>query len=734
MLALAFLNPALLWAVPLCAVPIVIHILNRRRFHRVPWAAMEFLLAAMKRNRKRLRMEQWLVLLLRTLAVLLLVFLVARPQLSGGLLGTRTHHVVLLDDSASMTQRSGSAAVFERAQDRVRALAEDLAQRHAGDTVTIVRTSRAQQPDLTTRVNPETARKVGEELAKMSVGDAATDLGTALRLTIERAHGVEEASRTEFYVVADRRAHDWVSEDGKPRPAVMAALQLLDPQKDHLTVLGGGGGPQQNLAVTDVRLVDRLVVAGVPATLAVDVQNFDLDPAPTSTVQVEVDGQSRVALTVPPLAPGERVAVPLTHTFQGGHHRIEAQLEAVETYPIDDRRVLALKVRDKSKVLLVDGQPDEEFGETFYLVAAMEMAESGIEPQVVSDTMLEETDLSPFDVVWLCNVQAPSAAVAARLEQYVAAGGGLTIACGSLVDAARYTELFWKDGKGLLPLPLGEIAGDSDRPERAALVARDHAICEGLAEIIDLLLGNVVMVKRWFSTVEDARHPASVVARVHDADGPPLLVSRPFGPGGGEVMLLTTTADAFWTNLPVTDLFVVLVNQMHRAGARRDDHAANNLLPDATFTLPLDPGVYRPDVTVRAVPGGDERTFTAAEPPPAGEAAPTNTARPLVLTLPMAELRHLGAFELDLLRHDGVVDRRVVARNVPIAESRLVGFGDTDFQRLYPDDLRQRVTFTRDDGITDDLHGEGETWPLLAAALLAGLLLESLLAWRFGRR
>ena len=81
MIGLAFFNPLLLWALPLAAVPIIIHILNRRRFQKVPWAAMEFLLRAMKRNRKRLRMEQWLVLLLRVLAVLLLVFLVSRPQL-----------------------------------------------------------------------------------------------------------------------------------------------------------------------------------------------------------------------------------------------------------------------------------------------------------------------------------------------------------------------------------------------------------------------------------------------------------------------------------------------------------------------------------------------------------------------------------------------------------------------------------------------------------------------------
>ena len=142
MLALAFLNPALLWALPLAAVPIIIHILNRRRFKKVQWAAMEFLLKAMKRNRKRLRMEQWIVLLLRVLAVMLLALLVARPQLGGGgLIGTRTHHVVLLDDSASMTQISGSAVLFERGQDRVRQLADDLAKTRGGDLFSIVRTS-----------------------------------------------------------------------------------------------------------------------------------------------------------------------------------------------------------------------------------------------------------------------------------------------------------------------------------------------------------------------------------------------------------------------------------------------------------------------------------------------------------------------------------------------------------------------------------------------------------------
>jgi hypothetical protein len=102
--------------------------------------------------------------------------------------------------------------------------------------------------------------------------------------------------------------------------------------------------------------------------------------------------------------------------------------------------------------------------------------------------------------------------------------------------------------------------------------------------------------------------------------------------------------------------------------------------------------------------------------------------------VPMSELRATGAYEVELARHDGTPDRRVLARNVPIAESRLVPFGEQAFARLYPPDLHARITFERDAAALGDGTGEGELWPLLAALLLAGLLFESLLAWRFGRR
>src|SRR5919204_3562104 len=104
-----FLNPGYLAAAgALVSVPIIIHLINRMRFKRLRWAAMEFLLKSQKRNRRRLIIEQLILLMLRCLLVLLAGFLVARYV--GDALGVTstagTTHVVFLDDSLSTSDRA----------------------------------------------------------------------------------------------------------------------------------------------------------------------------------------------------------------------------------------------------------------------------------------------------------------------------------------------------------------------------------------------------------------------------------------------------------------------------------------------------------------------------------------------------------------------------------------------------------------------------------------------------
>src|SRR3954465_6086696 len=109
-LAIGFVTPAFAIAgVALAAIPIVIHILNRRRYKIVNWAAMDFLLRAMRKNRRRVRFEQWLLLAVRC-SVLMLLGLALAPPLGGedtslaSLAARRSGlHVIVIDNSYSMS-------------------------------------------------------------------------------------------------------------------------------------------------------------------------------------------------------------------------------------------------------------------------------------------------------------------------------------------------------------------------------------------------------------------------------------------------------------------------------------------------------------------------------------------------------------------------------------------------------------------------------------------------------
>src|SRR3954469_15019838 len=109
LLALGFVTPAFALAgVALASIPIIIHILNRRRFKTINWAAMTFLLQAMRKNRRRLRFEQWLLLAVRCCVLALLGLALSRPMgcdqsTLATVAGRRSGlHVFVIDNSYSM--------------------------------------------------------------------------------------------------------------------------------------------------------------------------------------------------------------------------------------------------------------------------------------------------------------------------------------------------------------------------------------------------------------------------------------------------------------------------------------------------------------------------------------------------------------------------------------------------------------------------------------------------------
>ncbi len=140
-------HESLLWlGLPLLALPVLIHLINMLKHRRVEWAAMEFLLASQRKHRKWIILKQLLLLLLRMAAVAAIVLMAAQPLLRnqwGAMFGgSKTHHIVLLDDSFSMSDRWANTSAFDQARQVIGRMAQQAAREETPQAITLLRFSR----------------------------------------------------------------------------------------------------------------------------------------------------------------------------------------------------------------------------------------------------------------------------------------------------------------------------------------------------------------------------------------------------------------------------------------------------------------------------------------------------------------------------------------------------------------------------------------------------------------
>ena len=219
--ALGFANAPLLYALAAAGVPVVIHLLNKRKYREVPWAAMRFLLAAIRKNRRRLRIEQWLLLAIRTLIVLLVVSAMAKPFLEsfGAVIaGQRTHKVIVLDGSLSMGYRSGESSRFDQAKAVATQIVKDS---RGGDSVSVI--MMGDPPNVVIGDPTNNLRAVEKELGELAQSDGGTDLAA----TFEKVDGVLDVSpiaQKEVIFLTDLQAASWKPPGFSRRPTRWLAL------------------------------------------------------------------------------------------------------------------------------------------------------------------------------------------------------------------------------------------------------------------------------------------------------------------------------------------------------------------------------------------------------------------------------------------------------------------------------------------------------------------------------
>jgi hypothetical protein len=337
------INPAYWWGATAVSSPILIHLINRLRFKRIRWAAMEFLLKAQLRNRRRLIIEQLVLLALRCFIVMLVVSFLVRPQwLLGDTSARKTDlpffHVALLDDSLSMRddEEDAQKTAFRNGVELLSKIATDASESPHSHYLTILKVSAPEVPELGRTHGQLAGGTPGVQLTADEVGKLGDKLKgldpTYFRLdpkqmkaALDQADlyfaNVQEGNKI-LHVFSDFRGRDWGEADAdevwralakmaRERGVIVRPYDIARPQRPTLRTEKPGFHP--NVAITnvvartkDVKEKDRsrgasankgevpvqVIAPGVPFVLRPTIRNYSPEPVRVR-VGVKVDGKEK---------------------------------------------------------------------------------------------------------------------------------------------------------------------------------------------------------------------------------------------------------------------------------------------------------------------------------------------------------------------------------------------------------------------------------------------------------
>lgn len=720
--SLTFLNQPLLWGLALAAIPVLIHLLFRRRFRRVEWAPMHYLKLSIQRNRRRVRLEQLLLLLLRTLLILLLFFMVARPVMHAAGLGkwlggrSRTSQVLIIDDSLSMAYRDGGRSAFDRAKELAVSLLDGIGPK---DRFTLLLASQPKQP-LLREVELVSRDDATQLIAKLTPADVFVSWETVMEAVDQLFQSGSYPIR-DVALITDLRRSGW---DDTVRPFG----ERWSSSQVEMRIFDAGSDNTANVSLTELKQMERLAMAGAAVPFEATVHNAGQSELVNADATWTVDGKPTL-VHLPTIAAGETARVPLTATFpDAGWRRVELAL-AADALPADNRRAAVCSVREHVSILLVDGEPSSEplSGEADFLALALAIGAGDTDTfrvQLVTDSewatlpAVQGAAGAAGDLIVLTNVGSLTPDQVSRLERQVSAGMGLMIFPGEQVDATAYNQLLYREGEGLLPAALESTADE----EFSGLVLESGAAgaLDALKQLSPAVLERIKVRRYAQVRLAEKEHPdVRVLARWNNAESSPAAVEKRFG--RGQVLLWTISADKSWSDWPIEPSYVLAMREACAATVRSDD-GARALTAGDTLRLSLE----------------DEQLGTPAptiETPAADKPQPLRVEENKLTgaTLVHADTRRAGLYRLSYHMIGSGESTALFAVAPDGRESRLA--------RITPDDLRQlwgalqpqiiAAVSAADTPLA--IRGQ-EIWRTLALGMLGLLIVESCFATWTGRQ
>ncbi len=553
----SFLNPWLLLGLAGAALPVIIHLIGRRNAPTQPFAAFDFLMAVNRRLARREKLRQWLLLLMRTLAVIALVMAVARPMPEVDRVQSDVARKLLLviDHSESMNYEYQGKTLLEHAKEKASDLITHL---EPGDAVSLILAGeKLETPFQAPTLDHQAVRKRVEQI---EVAQGSADLGSAMEQAL--AQVAQGSEGVVLAVVGDLSASSFANV--QPTALVPAPeIKLIDAAGREDPV------PLVNVAIESLR-IEPTGASAQERRFVVGLKNYSAEPVNRCGLVVSVDGAVKQRGYVSIGARGQSEKVLTLGFEEAGYFAGQIRLQGCsgDGYSSDDIFHFVVDISPEVSVLAVNGDPRSRpyDDELFFLERALEAIPLGAAPinlQMVTANELNQNPslLARKDVVILANVGSCSEELGDKLLEHVQRGGGLLITLGDQIAFESYNDQL----RELLPHPLRDLHREADPvlgapPVGLVDLERAHPIFSGMDLAFELGLQES-KTRSYFNLAVGSGIHARPLMRF--SNGAPALIEAT-GERGGRVMLLTTSIDLSLTDLALRPSFPAFIQRTVR--------------------------------------------------------------------------------------------------------------------------------------------------------------------------
>ncbi len=546
---MSFLNP---WAITIGAValatPLVVHFLTRPRPRPMPLSTIQLVFEAIKQRRSRHRLRDFLVLLLRMLAIALIALAIARPQWQNSVIQASNSdvdvaRVIILDISQSMEAGRGGNQPMERA----RAVADRYLQPQQGLVAGLVLVG-ARAESVFDQLSGNLAA-LRQTVRTITTRPQAADAFGAINLAAEMLAKTDPSMKREVILISDFQRADW----GAIRFDALAEDTAV--QMESVALAGSN-----NLAVLAIRHSVRVVV-DEPFTCEVEVGNFSEIEQPircslrlgqtTRTVQQTLPpGQSMITFPLEVGEPGW-----LTGSVQF--------LTAADDLPSDDVRPWVLKVATKPKVVLLSGQNAQlRPSAGYYLERAITylVADAANSSSLVrmSPRSIDQSTLDAADVVVLDHPGRLSTGLVKNLADALRRGRGIFYVVSELADGVNLQAIQQQLG-AMMQLPVRFVPPAGRRARRGLSVfevARREPPFAVFGDALDSAFAGVRIGGGLGTEQTEQSLKDRILAKLSDQSAMLVMTDA----GDGKIAVLN--ADLDQSNLAVQAPFVPLLGEL----------------------------------------------------------------------------------------------------------------------------------------------------------------------------